>query len=269
MSSKFTKLSIALLLSVVSTTSVFASLTAEEEAAIRTGTPVAVKKLASDMVNTATPSGIASTIDAYEQRLGGSEEDLKDALGIGGFTTILEDINTLKGQVGGAADITARIGRNPTSTNLPDINAAIITVDATGGSNTLTLMQARNNVQAAIDATPSLVGDLFTIANDQNARIGVGVGIAASLNTTVQTLGVTAPNPLANINAELAAERTALLAWINGTPANLAAVHLYAPADPADALVFTGPQPIDLVDAAVAANTIHKLILAGRTAINL
>lgn len=307
---------------------------------MRTAQPATVKKIAQDAVSTATATGIQSNLDAYEQRLGESEETVKDALGVEGFTSIFEDIGTLrtkigvgttiKGgldaivtQAGGAAnqtvtaavggglaadDITARIDRQPPTTNRPDIDAAILDVDdqnAPAG----TLTQAIGAVREQIFAADPAGDSLRKLAADQRARIGAGGDIDAAttalitniktaatgggdvaltllnaqidridrmtpkletaLDTTVELFGVTAPVALASHNAELTAERTALLAWINGNANNLIAAHAYAPVDPADALVFDGANNNDPITAGDPLNTIHKLLLFARGAINL
>jgi hypothetical protein len=217
MSSKLTKISIALLLSAVVAPSVFATiiLSPEEEQAVRTAQPTTVKKIAQDAVSTATASGVQSNLDAYEQRLGGDEETIKTELGIGGFTSILEDIRATKAKIGvganvkagldqlivqtgvvavtvteaidsmgggGFADITARIDQQPQTDNLTDINAAILEVnDLNAPAGTLT--QAIGAVRAQINAPGA--GSLRALAAAERARIGAGAHIAAATTDVI------------------------------------------------------------------------------------
>lgn len=349
MSSKLTKISIALLLSAVVAPSVFASeiviLSPEEEQAVRTAKPATVKKIAQDAVSTATASGVQSNLDAYEERLGGDEETIKAELGIGGYTSILEDIRAAKTKIGvgttisggltqlitqtgvaattvtaaiagmgggGSADITGRIGHVPSGGNLPDINAEIARLDP---DPVINMAQATTGIMTAVDGNPTgpTSDDLLKRVTDTkarlttvapaNARVGINtvvekiqtaaaVGtenietlldaqvdridtttpkLEVALDTTIQLFGATAPVALASHNAELNAERTAILDWINNSPANLAAVQAYVPAEASDKLTFMGAgiQPGELILVADPLNTIHKLLLAAKAVITL
>jgi hypothetical protein len=248
MSSKLTQISIALLLSAVVAPSVFATtiiISPEEEKAMRTATPTTVKRIAQDAVSTATAAGVVATLDAYEQRLGGSEEEIKSKIGVGGFTSILEDLSTVAQQANAGGLVTQ-------------------TVQAAIAAN----VGADIAVTARIGAAPvtgTVLGDL----DQQIDRIANGnVVMKTAIDTTVGLFGATAV-PLADLNAELTAERTALLAWINLSANNLTAAHAYAPVVPADALIFDGGNNNDPITAANPLNTIHKLLLFARGAINL
>ncbi len=250
MSSKLSQIAIALLLSAVVAPSVFATtiiISPEEEKAMRTATPATVKKLAQDTVSTATAAGVVATLDAYEQRLGGSEEEIKAKIGVGGFTSILQDLGTVAQQANAGGLVTQ-------------------TVQAAIAANVGADVAVTARIGAA-PATGTVLGDL----DQQIDRIAAGnVVMKTAIDTAVARFGVTAPAALVDHNAELAARRTNLITWLNGAT-NIPAIRLYAPVDPADALTFT-PSAVDparTVDAAAQANTIHKLILAGVAAINL
>jgi hypothetical protein len=224
MSSKLTQIAVALLLSAVVAPSVFATiiLSPEEEQAIRTGTPTAVKNFAVDLVN-------EPNLDTYLGKLGGTEEEIKNKIGVGGVTSILEDLGTVAQQANAGGLVTQ-------------------TVQAAIAANVGADVAVTARIGAA-PATGTVLGDL----DQQIDRIAAGnVVMKTALDTTVGLFGVSNPAG-ADLNADLTTERAALIAWLN----NATNKPIVAGSLAGVGLVVDGGNDID---PAVQANTIARLL---------
>lgn len=185
MSSKLTQITIALLLSAVVAPSVSATiiLSPEEEQAIRTGTPAAVKNFAVDLVN-------EPNLDTYLGKLGGTEEQLKTKAGVGGATSILEDLGTLAQQANPAGVVTQTVQQAIAANAGADV--AVKAKLGVGGGTT--------NLQ-----------DL----NAQTDLLEVGATTADAVAHARTAFGATNPVTVGGLVPNITATRTAVIAFLN------------------------------------------------------